>query len=175
MIPCAYGVDVNANQSGKSTNWYLVGGLLHYTNSSDRDVGDGQGIFGGGGVQFTRTFGVELIVNYVSEHKAVSPEQNQASPVGSGIKAKNHVANSLTGTMRTYLGETMSIVGKLGIAGFRYDLNEEEEGGVSFVGSVGIEVPLGNSKPWSTEVSITQLFSAETDGSSLTVGLKYSF
>lgn len=77
--------------------------------------------------------------------------------------------------MRTYLGETMSIVGKLGIAGFRYDLNEEEEGGVSFVGSVGIEVPLGNSKPWSTEVSITQLFSAETDGSSLTVGLKYSF
>lgn len=88
MIPCAYGVDVNANQSGKSTNWYLVGGLLHYTNSSDRDVGDGQGIFGGGGVQFTRTFGVELIVNYVSEHKAVSPEQNQASPVGSGIKAK---------------------------------------------------------------------------------------
>lgn len=174
MIPCAYGVDVNANQTSKSTKWYLVGGLLHYTNSSDREVGDGQGIYGGGGVQFTRTFGVELIVDYVPEHKAVSPEQNQTSPVRSGIKAKNHVANSLIGTMRTNLGETLSIVGKLGIAGFRYDLNEEEEGGVSFVGSIGIEVPVGESKAWSIEVSITQLFSAEADSTTMTAGLKYS-
>lgn len=173
MISCAYGVEVNENQTGKSTKWYFVGGLLHYTNSSN--VGDGQGIYGGGGVQFTRTFGVELIVDYVPEHEPVSTEQNQARPIRSSFKAKNHVANSLTGTMRTNIRKTLSIVGKLGIAGYRYELDEKDEGGVSFVGSIGIDLPLGESADWSIEVSVTQFFSAETDGTLLTAGLKYRF
>ena len=175
MISCAYGVEINENQTGKSTKWYLVGGVLHYTNSSDRNVGDGRGIYGGVGIQFTRTFGIELIVDYVPEHKPVSPVQNQASLIRSSFKAKNHVANSLTGTIRTNVRDTLAIVSKLGIAGYRYDLDEEDEGGVSFVGSIGIDVPLGESDDWSIEVSITQLFSAETDGTSLITGLKYSF
>ncbi|MXX94531.1 MAG: outer membrane beta-barrel protein [Gammaproteobacteria bacterium] len=175
MLSCAYGVEVNENQTGKSTKWYLVGGLLHYTNSSDRNVGDGQGIYGSVGIQFTRTFGIEFIVDYVPEHEPVSPEQDQATPIRSGLKAKNHVANSLTGTIRTNVRDTLMIVGKLGIAGYRYDLDEEDDGGVSFVGSIGIDVPLGESDDWSIEVSITQLFSAETDGTSLIAGLKYSF
>ncbi|MDE0252558.1 MAG: outer membrane beta-barrel protein [Gammaproteobacteria bacterium] len=174
MISCAYGVE-ESEKTGKSSKWYLVGGLLHYTNSSDRDVGDGQGVHAGGGIQFTRTFGIELIVDYVPEHEPVSPQQDQATPIGSGPKAKNHVANSLTGTIRTNVRDTLAIVGKLGIAGYRYDLDEEDEGGVSFVGSIGIDVPLGESDDWSIEVSITQFFSAETDGTLLTAGLKYRF
>jgi len=180
------------------SNWYFLLMGSHYTENDDRGVGDGFGIRYGGGIQFNKFFGLELAINDVPEFEASDKYVVSRLPGKHVDKAENHVYSSLLCTFRVPINETADFVWKLGLSSYRYDLfiefvhdlqtnngedeanrstlgYKKDESGVTFAGSVGVELPFGEIENLSVEVSLTRLLGDDSAGASLNAGLKFSF
>lgn len=174
------------------TKWYFLGGSSFFAENDDRGVGEGTGVSFGGGIQFNRSIGLELVINQVPEYQTRNVFDNvRRLPGKHVIQADNHTYSSLMWTASIPIDRNVRFVGKLGLSAYRYDSfvefeeadednglvlgYKQKENGLTLAGSVGVEFPFIGNDDLSVEVTVGRLFGDDSAGAALNAGLKYTF
>ena len=172
-------------------NLYIVGGPSFYPEDVDAAVGEGLGIRIGAGMQFTKRFGVEWLLDITPNIETYLISEILDELIGDTYKLETtgHIYSSLFATTNISLTKGIDFVAKLGYSSHVYEVIYEfqEEQSTTLarhryrekentpVAALGFQFPIRRERESTLEICITRFLKENVNATALNLSLKQVF